>query len=435
MQIVKTVAGSLVAVGLAHAQTQPATYYVNFPSVPANQQPNTMYTEATIESLGVGWLQGSGFAGENQFWVNVQATTGPGGGGARVVPYEYRVSFRIVPEETRARNLDQMGPFPWQQPDFDLYSIANDPTAFPMLFDPVGAPPYRYDFVVPADAPANGQARRINLRTFQDPFPWPEGFESVTLELTGVEFTFSPPPEDVQLVLGDNTKMRWLIRDAWFHFPSTIQPPTSDIVVQFSHSSPWMSGLDYLIATNNPNPGSVTIDHTQPSVKFITEGLNDFGEGPASSDRTGIRFFTQDVISTCTAVLPLGCGNVVGVPKASQCEFDLDFQIDFRSTAKWGEDFRMFDFFTGDELVPDAHGNFSTRVPIRPGRTETLVGHVIRIDAYRNAATHFFSELPYEEVIIHMTGARRADGCTTSPEPEIGWSSVAVWIIEDNPDH
>lgn len=64
-----------------------------------------------------------------------------------------------------------------------------------------------------------------------------------------------------------------------------------------------------------------------------------------------------------------------------------------------------------------------------PLQTNTNSGHGILIEAYKDGDSAAF-----EDVIIHMVEAENLDGCTDSDVPEVGWSTVAMWIIEDNDD-
>ncbi|MCP3919058.1 MAG: hypothetical protein GY711_26240 [bacterium] len=427
MQMLKLCASALAVYGAAIAApaTVPITYYVNFPAVPDSQAPNAMFTKVILESNGAGWLAGSGFNGENEDWTDVQLFDGPDGSGLKTAPFDYRVTFEIVGAATTASNLDQ-ATAPAIDVDFDLYRLADDANAAPWPF--AGSPSYEYELDVPAGEPANGAGRRVHLRTFADPTPAAEGYESVVLRITGVEITTSPPPAGVTVEVGDHDQVRWLIRDAAVHAPQAGSAATSDIVMQFDHASPAMAGLSFA-GSGIPSPGTPAIDRAQPSTRLVTEGENDFGQGRASEDVREIGLYTTDALSICSAAQSMACGTVIGLATKSACEFDLHFRVDPTSTATWREDYRIFDFVTAKELLPDASGAFSSSATIgADGRLPE--GHGLRIEAYRNDDA---SDADYEDLIVHVTGATRTGGCTTTAEPQVGWNSVALWIIEDVP--
>ncbi|MCP3915144.1 MAG: hypothetical protein GY711_06285 [bacterium] len=397
---------------------------MNFPNAPDNQAPNDYLTRVIFESNGNGWLEGGTFEGENEGWESIQLTTSAAGGTKKVIDWDYTVTFEIDTDSSAENQAENS-----TNPDYDLYRAADHATA--NEWPEVETDPYTYELDIPADEPVNGVDRRIYMRTLEDTTYLDEGYQYVLLRITDVEVDPVAEEEGVDVVPGDNLELRWLIRDAEQNYSADAPGnPTSAIVMSYLHSTPWMAGLDYNSSSHDSPGTSLTgLGRTQPSVKFVTEGLNAENAGDPSEDHAGIRFFTADSISSCSTTLPLNCGNVVGTQTLSLCEFDISFEIDDQSTATWGDDYRIFDYVTHAETTPSS-GAFSSKVPYQTGTTKTDYGHGIRIEVYRNEDT---PESDYEESIIHIIGATRLNSCTTSDEAEKGWSSSAIWIIEDNP--
>ncbi|MCP3919989.1 MAG: hypothetical protein GY711_31050 [bacterium] len=377
--------------------------------------------------------EGDGFSGytppsfENTTFVPISLRSAPNDKKTLQVPWEYTVTVGVIGASTTAINTHQAATNGGTA-DYDIFEFANSATPkTPTVLDPVNGN-YEYEFTIPMDTPVGDIRRRIFLRAFSDT-ELEAGYEEVTLEIK-TPITHSGPSNYV-VMPGSPKQYRFLIRDQ----PTTGTPPSPGPfttpgakVVQFGHTTPWMAG-HYFPNSAADCPGTMTNAVCQASYKFVTEPA--FPASPPNPDHTGIRFMLEDELSDCPNPSspqspPLGCGGVPSNVTTVAESFLIHFVIDPVSTAEHDQDFKIYDFMGTTELIPNGMGQFAATVPLQGGTTDT--GHALCLTFFNNQNG---TELPYEDLIIHMTGTTPVTGSGTTPEA--GWNNTAVWTIEDRP--